>query len=871
MSLTVDFDAIPRNLYVPTATWGEVRFIDKTIATIDSGSPGTSYVVYDWYWKLHDDVTWTVSTPPSTRLNITNANLYFKVDDVIGLANSGGSLPTGLSSGLGGSYICYYVVTATSTYLEISATKGGAAVQYTAAGSGTNSIYHVGNRQSPVISIHPVSTKTTYTVTLAVCSFNGGWYPTTCVKTAFITVDTGAAFTPPAQTTAYRNVTIFVYERSSETAPKGTCICRAKTSACNLFFMNLQANGSMLKAGKATFDIVNGGGGTANEIDLFESTTVGRYKNVAIIGGYDVIWSGKITKSQKELMSQPGTSPQKAIYHCEAFSDAYKMADWNIPAANRGTKIGLTPGYLASLILTANSGEPDFIGTKGGVIDYTGACMQMTLNDIDKYTAFSTLTGATDYDWRTRMETMLFQYATFNGTNLVTITSAGLTAGVLVGSWILFPTENLYNGGSPIPNRVGIVAWGRITGNSATTITASGLSGAANVPLATDNCLIVQVPRLDFASDLTEPAAVRAFTNGTNVVRFKNEDEKVDLFTKVTAKGKNLLATNMNGQARSITAALSATDTWNTEKNFFDKSSMITQQTDGYVYSYVASANSIILIGQGYVLQVGDIFFVYATLADGSNPPPYGPKTITSVSPGETQPDGTPTTTVSFSGYLDTQAFMKYSIFICTKTYVKDSANISSAFPASCRIGTEKRYFQSASSDWIYGRYLLITAYGQIGYGDTPIYPHKPGCLVAHDLNTEASPATGSPVQVHGIISKPLTVDTDTTVPDLEVAATAALLQGSQYYQKSTMQATWFQFTNNRVRDGVQLTGPAMIREGQRISVVPYTGASAIERQVIEWRLDARTMILSITMGDYEKDVWNSLDRNTSATQKVLI
>lgn len=106
---------------------------------------------------------------------------------------------------------------------------------------------------------------------------------------------------------------------------------------------------------------------------------------------------------------------------------------------------------------------------------------------------------------------------------------------------------------------------------------------------------------------------------------------------------------------------------------------------------------------------------------------------------------------------------------------------------------------------------------------------------------------------------------------DLEVLATAALLQGSQYYQKSTAIISYYQFTINRVRDGVQLTGPVFVREGQRISIVPSTGATAIERQVIAWELDATKMTISLTLGDYIKDIWNNLDKNTAATQKALI
>ncbi|MEN6396727.1 MAG: PKD domain-containing protein, partial [Methanoregula sp.] len=345
MTLTVDFDALPRTFYMPTGGSVKVRFVDK--------STTTNGVVNSWAWTFGDTGTASTQNPTHT---------------------------------------------------------------YSAAG--------------------------TYTVALT-CNDSGGTGNTTTTKTAWIVIRAGT-FSPPSPASAYRNISLFVYERSSETSPKSTCICRTKTGACNLYYQNLTINGAITKAGKATFQIVNSGSATANEIDLFESGTVGRYKNIAIVAGYDVIWSGKITKADKELKSQPGTSPQKAVYTCEAYSDIRKLSDWNVISGNRGTQTQ-TPGRLTALILATNSGEPDFIGTRGGFIDYSGAKISQTLSDIDKLSAFTTLTSATDYDWRTRMETMLFQYATFNGTDTVTITSAGLTAGALVGNWLLFPTENYLN------------------------------------------------------------------------------------------------------------------------------------------------------------------------------------------------------------------------------------------------------------------------------------------------------------------------------------------------------------------------------------------------------------------------------------------
>jgi|GEM_PF-5990850 len=933
MTITSDFDSNPRTHFGVAGSTLNVRFVDKS--TTDNG------VINSWLWKLDD--SHAMDAPVSTPY-LTGTNFYtvFLINDQIKLFTTG-SFPTGLS----GTVVYWVVAVGPPSWISISLTKGGAPVTYTnGSGSGSFTISKVSDLQNPVIQFKTIAAGT-HKIALT-CNDSGGSSAATTTKTDWLKIATGT-FTPPTISTAYRNLTLFVYERSLETAPKGSCICRNKTASCNLFFVNLLVQGAMTKAGKATFDIVNTGAGTADEIDLFESTTIGTYKNIAIIGGYDVIWSGKITKAEKEQKSPPGVTPQKAIYHCEAYTDVKKLSDWNIKTP--ASQVGKSPGQLCTSILDINSGEPDFIGTRGGFIDPSGSLLQMTLTDSDKLTAFSQLTNATDYDWRTRMETMLFQYATFNGSNLITITSAGLTTSALVGNWILFPTASILStvgstvllsaggsdvitpwttlpctgdrvifsttgtlpaqivagtiyyvvyvntggptayfkisatkGGAPITysgaytttghsyvkfpvNNIGVLAWGRITANDATTITAA-VTGAAQVPLTLDNCLIVQVPRMDFSNDLMEPDVVRAFTNGVNCVRFTNSDDKVDLFTKVIAKGKNALATAQSGLNSSITAAISAKDAWDSSKQFFKASTVISYRMDGYVYSYAASATTITLIGQGYALKIGDTFYVYGIKADAA-PQIYGAKTVSGITT-ETQTDGTLTTTVTFTtGYLDTIPLMKYSILIATKTYIKDSSIISTG--TDHYVGTEKRTFRSIDSDAVYGPYTAIGSSGDIGAGTSIITPHLPGCLISTTQHTEAAPETGSTLQFHGTITKNITIDTLTTIPDLEVAASNALLQGSQYYQKSSMNLTWFQFTVNRVRDGVQLTGPVMIREGQKISIVPYTGATAIERQVILWEMDANRMIVSLTLGDYVKDVYNVLDKNTAASQKALL
>jgi hypothetical protein len=487
------------------------------------------------------------------------------------------------------------------------------------------------------------------------------------------------------------------------------------------------------------------------------------------------------------------------------------------------------------------------------------------------------------------METMLFQYATFNGTNLTTITSAGLTTNALIGSWILFPTENYLLSGTSTPNYSGVLAWGRITANDATTITAA-VSGAATVPLATDKCLIVQVPRLDFSSDLAETTAVRSFTNNLNVVKFTNSDNKDDLFTKVTVKGKDMYT----GKTESVSfAAVTEFDSLTAK---FDHSTVITRKTIGYVHSTEDDAVShspsnysyIFLKGWGWALpNISSFDSKYIIL---QVEPSTGGSTASGgkfMSPVEMVKNGENVTRITSDFPTISNLFGDNDIALYYYSdgtvggfplYIKSYSDIGWTTGAavdqpSLRIGSET-YTARAGNTVSAG---IDTTFGPFIYCGAPVganipYPHYPGCLIWTDsYYSETSPATGSAVEVNGIISKSLVADADTSKVDFEVLACNTLIQGSQYYQKSTVQVSYYQFTENRVRDGVQLTGPAMIREGQRISIVPATGVTAISRQVIGWEFDASTMTFKLTLGDYIKDVYNTINTNTAATQKALI
>ena len=78
------------------------------------------------------DLTFTADA--STDV-LTSASHGLQNDQTVRVANTGGALPGGLSAA-----VAYYVVTPTASTLKLSLSSGGAPVDITSAGSGTNKL-----------------------------------------------------------------------------------------------------------------------------------------------------------------------------------------------------------------------------------------------------------------------------------------------------------------------------------------------------------------------------------------------------------------------------------------------------------------------------------------------------------------------------------------------------------------------------------------------------------------------------------------------------------------------------------------------------------------------------------------------------------
>jgi len=855
-AISVDFISNQQGI-IAGAALTQVRFWDKS--TTNNG------VIVSWLWNFGDNHFW-ISSAGSPNLAITNANLYFAVNDTI-------FWDTGWSPAPFSDNTIYYVVAVTSTYIQLSATLGGGAINFTGANSSQH-LYHGSDQQNPIAPYRTIAAGA-YNVTLT-CNDSGATGATVLTKTGYINAVT-YTFSKPVNGGLFGRITIFVYDSTNATA-----INRLKSTNNNLFFQSLKCTSSITKAGTATFTVYNAGGATATEIGLMCAD-----KNVAIISGRDVIWSGKISRATQKKLSlyDSGTFMSWDI---ECDSDVAKMRYQNVLAANQ-IAYNAPPGYIINkLVEPAVAGDIDWRGAvTPSLISFEGANLQYTITSADMYSQFLTLADLTGFDWRTRNDWVKYAYGV-NGYSAAgkTVTVSAITpyiADSFIGKWLLFVSATDSGGAT---NNIGIKAYGLVTDNTTTVITMTTITNSSTPPASSDDIIILGNPVLDFSSDLRQPSYVSMFTmNKARTSTLQNGYEMNDMsdfktvITKAIAKGtsigKSAYAYYLNALTNTFTMSLPAKDEYDPVTAFPKHSSFLTFASDAYVYSYDTSGVAIVLIGQNLAIQANDTFWVWGIHADGTTQI-YGPRTVNSVTT-QVQADGTPTTTVAFTTYLDTQPLMKYSVFVNSKTYIKSLP--STSLPATWNVGSEHRQFQQTNTDAVYGLYVEITAYGQAGLDSTLVYPHLPGCLVSTTLNDETDPETNSPIDFFGLISKTITADTQITPPILEVYATNYLLNHSFYYRKGTFWAFVYDWFKPDIRAASEVSENGWLRAGDEICILQHTGDTATDLeygqyknqwQVVGWTLDADQMIVTAELGDFERNTNTLINDKTSGINYTI-
>jgi hypothetical protein len=243
-----------------------------------------------------------------------------------------------------------------------------------------------------------------------------------------------------------------------------------------------------------------------------------------------------------------------------------------------------------------------------------------------------------------------------------------------------------------------------------------------------------------------------------------------------------------------------------------------------------------------------------------------------------TDASGTQYTDVFLSKFT-TADFSGRGFLLNKRLYVQTADNVGNN---EVLIGEEKVTIASHGLDTIYGDYIQFSSViNRVTSSILKSYPHDVGALVARTNYTEAAPeedsAIAPPDPAHpmqcGIHIGNFTVDGNITYGTLDGYA-AYMLLGLGYFYK--MATTWCPLEYGYVLQVGEFHGsaqsniPRPIEVGDWISTTEFTASTPVEYEVVEVtiKLDEGRMLLQL--GDFEKNVFTSLQQNTNALNRTL-
>jgi hypothetical protein len=714
-------------------------------------------------------------------------------------------------------------------------------------------------KQNPVITCPdniPVDIDVTLTVTGSDDSTG------TLTKTAYIN-EVPFHVTKPTETDTYKHITIFVYDATTAMA-----LSRAPNSMNNLFYKDLVITGSMNLPGQAKFTVYSVGAylGTATEKALICAN-----KNIAIIAGNGVVWSGKILKATQEKQSLYATTSPYQSWDVVCESDITKMKNQNVKPANKGVVTGPI-GYIISKIVE-NSEATDInwngASTDPGIISYDGASISYTITDADMYTQMLALANMSGYDWRTRLTNQKYVFTSYTSGAFNVADIAPYTTNSFLNKWVL------------VVESTGVKMFGLCTGNTTTTISCPIGGG-----FETTYIIVLGDPVLDFCTDLRNASPVATFSINKarastvqNAYEMNDKSDFKNIYTKIVTRGKRA---QTDGTLKTVVGSLVAKDKWNEEELQFDNTSYITYCTEADVYKVdtIGSYYVTVLRGAGTWHSGDTVFITYCVSGVWS----IASKTVIGVFNwnglyGEELGDRTPTTVIHLNSAVRTAGTTK---IINSKVYIKDPARITQAGDYTyLNIGFEQTTRKVTNAltgyDPVYGNYMKMASTSDL----TPenVLVHGAGCPVSNNTNSEASPEALSPITYFGLITNTQTVDQGISDAVLETYAISLLNYYAYYYKKASVWCFINDYYKDDIRYPAEVTNAGWIREGDRIACLQNQEDSIDDMQygmyknryqVIQWVLDANRMTVSLELGDQEKNVFTMINEKVQSLDKTI-
>jgi hypothetical protein len=854
----------------------------KRIRPFDNSS-GSGEVIFDmqFYINEHEHAT---ANSGSSYIYVTSANTKFVVDDTVFL---NGTVPTPFSIG-----VMYWVVVVTSTYIRLSASKSGSAI--TASSTSSAIDIYMGTDSYPYYKVRPFPA--------ASASLKEGVFVATGSTAAadgqsiYFRVDP-TEVTKPTVSSNYHNYSLFIYNRHPADGAAMLVNRRQSTAdGVHLFYTKLNFANFMNKVGTAAFTIVNPGDATSAELDLLlaGSATYHQKENlVAIIQDSTVVWSGKITKSEQDKTSQ-FEDPSFQTFNITCESDIIRMKTQLTKAANRGEKRDKIGAIVTSLVEADTTNDVDwnlqvlgnnrrrgFRSSEGIVIDYN-------ITEADMFTQFMILSKTLDFDWRTYLNFARYTYSRSSSTYTV---SGTFGTDAFNGLWVIYVGTD------------GSTQWGTISDTTSTTIVAT----SSSTPAASGTLLVIMDPVLDMLGDLRTPDPVQTFrmnaqpwATGGNGYGFNDKTDRTKLATKIVAKAKT-------SEGSIISTSVAALEPWSEQVQKPWYATYINKRTESrIIYAEVypeISTTNLYLEGWGYDFE--SYYAIY--LADGTYMYPQEHFGVDSAD--EIYYNGKRVTKLVDIGYLHEMG--DASVFVGGMVIAIKDADLGTEYGSIynhywpnpyARLYIETPCWLSGgvgSKFWINGEVIEANAIGFDGYfgayisflcDDTAYHrDHTDPNFEAHTLGTlvfdndyydETAPTTTSPAYYHGLLTQTYTADIGVSKADLQKYATAYLLANSSYLRKATFWCTFNEWYKSDVRaDAYELlaAGPPLV--GEMIACYQDTNATLTETlygdyknqwQIVSWSFDIDTMIVTVELGDFERNVFTTITDKTSALQLSL-
>jgi hypothetical protein len=238
--------------------------------------------------------------------------------------------------------------------------------------------------------------------------------------------------------------------------------------------------------------------------------------------------------------------------------------------------------------------------------------------------------------------------------------------------------------------------------------------------------------------------------------------------------------------------------------------------------------------------------------------------------------NGLKLTLVSLTEFPESD-FSGKGFLLNSKLYVDNWLSVATT---EVLIGEEKITISGGGNDSDYGNYITFDDVTlRVTSSTLKCYPHGIGALVARTNYTATYPEALSPIAAHGIIINNQTVDGSITYGQLDTYVTQMLLGTGLYYKISQ---TWgpidlcvvpevTKYLRGNPWTAVTEFGRTRpIRIGDSISFTKFDGDTPEVYEVVSvvTKLDEGRILLEL--GDFEKNVYTSLEKQTNAINRTL-